>query len=64
MSNSIIEYILFSFYLMINSFYSPPLPKNTLLLAEQGKMSNILIPGVALDTLYGCLQVLSTTFIN
>ena len=69
MSSSIIEHIPFYFYLMINIF--SPLPPNYLFLANQGKISIILTPelrdgrgGGALDTLYGCLQVLSTALVN
>ena len=56
----------YSVFLLFNNqyFLLPPLPPNFLFLAKQGKISLILKPGVTLDTLYGCLQVLSTTFIN
>ena len=36
-------------------FVLPPPPPNSLVLVKQGKISIILTPRVALDTLYGCL---------
>ena len=56
----------YSVFLLFNdqNFLLPSLPPDSLFLANQGKISKILTPGVALDTLYGCLQVLSTAFIN
>ena len=45
-------------------FLLPPPPPNSMFLAKQGKISIILTREVALDTLYGCSQALSTAFIN
>ena len=55
-----------SVFLLFNDqyFLLPTPPPNSLFLAKQGKISIILTLGVALDTLYGCLQVLSTAFVN
>ena len=56
----------YSVFLSFNDqyFLLPSPSPNSMFLAKQSKISIILTPEVALDTLYGCSQALSTAFIN
>ena len=56
----------YSVFLSFNDqyFLLPSSSPNSMFLAKQSKISIILTPEVALDTLYGCSQALSTAFIN